>query len=87
MLLVAPVAMHRLLFRHHRLKTLVAASHRYAIAGMLLLGIALAGVAVIIFDPVVGTTAAWIAGGCTLAASAASGSPCRCVSAAKDGHY
>lgn len=67
-LLVAPVSMHRLLFRKHRLKTLVAVSHRYAIAGTLLLGTALAGVAVIIFDSVVGRTSAWIAGGVTLAA-------------------
>ena len=67
-LLVAPVTMHRLLFRKHRLKTLVAVSHKYAIVGTLLLGTALAGVAVIIFDSVVGRTGAWIAGGMTLAA-------------------
>jgi Family of unknown function (DUF6328) len=70
-LLVAPVSMHRLLFRRHRLKTLVAVSHAYAIVGTLLLGTALAGVAVIIFDSVVGRTGAWIAGGITLAALAA----------------
>jgi hypothetical protein len=70
-LLVAPVSMHRLLFRRHRLKTLVAASHNYAIAGTLLLGAALVGVAVVIFDTVVGRTGAWIAGGCTLVALAA----------------
>ena len=57
MLLVAPVSMHRLLFRRHRLKTLVAVSHSYAIVGTVLLGIALAGVAVVIFDIVVGRTA------------------------------
>ncbi len=51
-LLVAPVSMHRLLFRRHRLKTLVAASHNYAIAGTLLLGTALAGVAILVFDTV-----------------------------------
>lgn len=67
-LLVAPVSMHRLLFRRHRLKTLVAASHNYAIAGTLLLGTALAGVATLVFDTVVGRTGAWIAGGCTLVA-------------------
>jgi hypothetical protein len=70
-LLVAPVSMHRLLFRRHRLKTLVAASHNYAIAGTLLLGTALAGVAVVVFNTVVGRTGAWIAGGCTLVALAA----------------
>jgi hypothetical protein len=67
-LLVAPVSMHRLLFRRHRLKTLVAISHTYAIIGIFLLGLALAGVAVVIFDAVVGRTGAWIAGGCALLA-------------------
>jgi Family of unknown function (DUF6328) len=67
-LLVAPVSMHRLLFRRHRLKTLVGISHTYAIVGTVLLGLALAGVAIVIFDSVVGRTGAWIAGGCTLLA-------------------
>jgi Family of unknown function (DUF6328) len=67
-LLVAPVSMHRMLFRRHRLQTLVATSHRFAIIGTLLLGAALAGVAVVIFDTVIGRTGAWIAGGCTLTA-------------------
>ena len=70
-LLVAPVSMHRLLFRQHRLSTLVSTAHSFAMVGMLLLGIALAGVAVVIFDIVVGRTGAWIAGGCTLLALAA----------------
>jgi hypothetical protein len=70
-LLVAPVSMHRLLFRRHRLITLVAASHTFAIAGTVLLAVALGGVAVVIFDTVVGSTGAWIAGGCTLIALAA----------------
>ena len=70
-LLVAPVSMHRLLFRRHRLKTVVSAAHSYAMVGMVLLGVALAGVAVVIFDTVVGRTAAWIAGRCTLLALAA----------------
>ena len=38
-LLVAPVSMHRVLFRRHRLETLVAVSHKYAIVGTMLLGI------------------------------------------------
>lgn len=70
-LLVAPVSMHRVLFRKHRLKTLVAISHRYAVIGILLLGAAMAGVTVIIFDSVAGRTGAWIAGGATLLALAA----------------
>jgi Family of unknown function (DUF6328) len=67
-LLVAPVTMHRLLFRRHRLNTLVKVSHFYAIVGTVLLGVALAGVAIVIFDAVVGRPGAWIAGGCTLLA-------------------
>jgi hypothetical protein len=67
-LLVAPVSMHRLLFRRHRMKTLVSAAHSYAIVGTVLLGIALGGVAVVIFDTVIGRTGAWTAGGCTLVA-------------------
>ena len=67
-LLVAPVGMHRVLFRRHRLDVIVSISHGCAIAGLILLGVALAGVAVVIFDAVIGPTGAWIAGGCTLVA-------------------
>ncbi|SEH76655.1 hypothetical protein SAMN04489835_3854 [Mycolicibacterium rutilum] len=65
-LLIAPVSMHRLLFRRRRMRSLVATAHSYALVGMLLLGVALAGVATIIFDTVAGRTAAWIAGGVSL---------------------
>lgn len=61
-LLIAPVGMHRLLFRRHRLETLVTAAHRCAFAGLLLLGVAVTGMTVIIFDAVAGLTAALIAG-------------------------
>ncbi len=67
-LLVAPVGMHRALFRRHRLDAIVSISHGCAIAGLTLLGAALVGVAVVIFDTVIGRTGAWIAGGATLAA-------------------
>lgn len=70
-LLIAPVSMHRLLFRKHRMNTLVSAAHSYAMVGLILLGLALAGVAVVIFDTVIGRTEAWVAGGCTLLALAA----------------
>jgi hypothetical protein len=62
--LIAPVAMHRLLFRQRRLKLLVSASHRFSMVGIGLLGIALAGVAMVTFAMVVGKTAAWVAGVC-----------------------
>ncbi|MFB1295128.1 DUF6328 family protein [Mycobacterium sp. pW049] len=65
-LLIAPVAMHRILFRRHRLAALVRAAHRCAYAGLLLLAIAVTGMTVIIFDAVVGLYPALIAGGCAL---------------------
>jgi hypothetical protein len=65
-LLIAPVGMHRLLFRRHRLVVLVSAAHRCAYAGLLLLGFALAGVTTIVFDAVAGHAAALVAGGCAL---------------------
>lgn len=62
-LLIAPVAMHRVLFRRHRLADLVAAAHRCAFAGLLLLGVAVTGMTVIIFEAVAGRVAALVAGG------------------------
>lgn len=70
-LLIAPVAIHRLLFRRHRLQALVSAAHRCAYAGLTLLGAALTGVTVIIFVAVAGATAGLIAGACALALFAA----------------
>jgi hypothetical protein len=67
-LLVAPVGMHRLLFRRHRLNALVAAAHRCAYVGLLLLGLALAGVTSLVFDAVANRHVAIVAGGCALAA-------------------
>ena len=65
-LLIAPVGIHRLLFRRHRLQVLVLAAHRCAYAGLALLGTALTGVTVIVFVAVAGLTAAVIAGACAL---------------------
>ena len=67
-LLVAPVGMHRVLFRRHRLDAIVSISHACAIAGLVLLGLALSGVAIVIFNAVSGPKGGWIAGGCTLTA-------------------
>jgi hypothetical protein len=63
-LLEAPVGIHRLLFRRHRLLSVVSAAHRLAYAGLLLMGLALTGVAVIIFGVVAGHAAGVIAGIC-----------------------
>nr|WP_221220410.1 DUF6328 family protein [Mycolicibacterium sp. BK634] len=61
-LLVAPVGMHRMLFRRHKLRALVSAAHRFAIYGLLLLGVALTGVAVVVFAAVLDEKAGVIAG-------------------------
>lgn len=66
-LLVAPVAMHRILFRRHRLNLLVPAAHRCAFTGVLLLGFAMAGVTELIFDTVAGRGPGLIAGAVALA--------------------
>jgi hypothetical protein len=63
--------MHRVLFRQRRLKSLVSAAHRMAFAGLLLLGLAMAGTTVIVFDAVSGRTAGFVAGALALAAFAA----------------
>jgi hypothetical protein len=42
-LLIAPVAFHRAVFREHRKERLVHASHRLAIAGLALLAVAITG--------------------------------------------
>ncbi len=65
-LLIAPVGIHRLLFRRHRLQVLVSAAHRCAYAGLALLGTALTGVTIIVFVAVAGRTAGVIAGACAL---------------------
>jgi hypothetical protein len=67
-LLESPVAMHRLLFRRHRIESVVSTAHRFAYAGLLLMGIALTGVTVIIFGAVAGPVAGAIAGSCAVLA-------------------
>ncbi len=67
-LLEAPVAIHRLLFRRHRLLSVVSIAHRLAYTGLLLMGVSLTGVAVMIFGVVAGHTAGVIAGVCAAAA-------------------
>ncbi|MBV9594197.1 MAG: hypothetical protein JO147_10460 [Actinobacteria bacterium] len=60
-LLIAPVAVHRLLFRRHARRAMVAMAHKLALAGTALLGLAIVGVVLLIFDVVRGRTAATIA--------------------------
>ncbi|MBF6089914.1 sodium:proton antiporter [Nocardia cyriacigeorgica] len=63
--LVAPVSWHRLLFRRHRLQTIVTAAHRCTLAGLALLGVAMCGVTTLIVDVVVGPVAAVVTGAAT----------------------
>jgi Family of unknown function (DUF6328) len=67
-LLVAPVGIHRMLFRRHRVQSLVSAAHRCAYAGLSLLGLALTGVTVITFGTVAGPVAGVVAGVCAFVA-------------------
>ncbi|WP_433603136.1 DUF6328 family protein [Nocardia sp. CA-135953] len=60
--LVAPVSWHRILFRRHRLGSVVAAAHRCAIAGIALLGLALTGATTLVMAAVAGTIAGAVAG-------------------------
>ncbi|GAC46993.1 DUF6328 family protein [Gordonia aichiensis] len=49
-LLAAPVALHRMLFRRHQLGLIVGAAHRLSYVGLVLLGIALSGATLVVFD-------------------------------------
>lgn len=61
-LLIAPIGIHRLLFRRHRLDLVVSTAHRLAYAGILLLALTLSGVMVLIFGAVLDLWAGVLAG-------------------------
>ncbi len=52
--LIAPVSLHRMLFRRYARRVTVAAAHRLAVVGLLLLGCAIVEVTLLIFDVVRG---------------------------------
>jgi hypothetical protein len=64
--LIAPVILHRVVFRRHGMKPLVAAGQRFALAGLTTLGLAVTGVVELIFDVVLGPVAGGIAGAAVL---------------------
>lgn len=64
--IVAPVSLHRILFRRHLKRELVDSADRFALVGLTLLALVLAGSALLLFDVVVGRTAGWVAGGAVL---------------------
>lgn len=65
--LLAPVAVHRVLFRHHEKDRLVETGDRAARIGLLLLGLAVSSVVALIFSIVVSRLAAGVACAITLA--------------------
>ncbi len=65
-LVVAPVAMHRVLFRQRRRELLVESGNRFAMAGLALLALTISGVVLLVVDVVVGGAAGWLAGGAIL---------------------
>jgi hypothetical protein len=58
---VAPVAFHRLLFRHHQRRWIVEAADKAARAGLTMLAITSAGVLSLVFEVTVGTVPAVVA--------------------------
>lgn len=63
--LVAPVGMHRLLFRRGQLHRLVTTAHRFTLAGIAFLGISLTGAVILVVGVVVDTAVAYLIGACT----------------------
>lgn len=53
-LLIAPVVLHRVLFRRNARRPLVRAGQRFAVAGLVMLGLAVVSVVDLIFDVVAG---------------------------------
>ncbi|MBU5422909.1 sodium:proton antiporter [Cellulomonas hominis] len=64
--IVAPVSLHRILFRRHLKRELVESADTLAQTGLALLALVLAGSALLLFDVVVGRSAGWVAGACVL---------------------
>ena len=61
-LLLAPVSMHRIVFRRHEKGPLVATANVMAQAGLVVLGLALCGVALLIFQVTEGPAAGYAVG-------------------------
>ncbi len=59
--LIAPVSLHRLLFRRHARRATVDIAHRLAQIGLSFLGVAVVGVVLLIFDVVAGAPAGAVA--------------------------
>jgi len=66
-LIVAPVSLHRIVFRKHLRPELVASADRMARGGLVVLALVVAGTTMLIFDVVVGRAGGLVAGGAVLA--------------------
>jgi len=64
--IVAPVSLHRILFRRHLKRELVESADRMAQTGLAALALVLAGASLLLFDVVVGRSAGWVAGAVVL---------------------
>jgi len=62
-LLVAPVALHRGVFRKQHKEWLVVVAHHLARGGLALMSLAFAGAVWLVYDVVVGGPASWVASG------------------------
>lgn len=62
-LVIAPVSLHRILFRRRARRLMVSAAHRFAVAGLVALSLAIVGVVLLIFDVVKGAAVGWTAAG------------------------
>jgi len=60
---LAPVALHRIVFRHGVKPTVVGYGHAALITALLTVSVLLVGVVIFVFDVVVSDAASWIAGG------------------------
>jgi hypothetical protein len=65
-LIIAPVAFHRLLFRHGERRWIVEAANKSARGGLSALAVTTSGVVWLVFDLVIGRTLASIAGAISL---------------------
>lgn len=62
-LLIAPAAQHRVLFRAHEKEKLLARSNRSALAGLVVLAVAIVSVLLLVVDVLFDRTLAWITAG------------------------
>ena len=69
-LLMAPTSLHRLRFRQGRKRGVVELSHRLAIAGLVVLALAVTGAVFLVTDVVFTRWAAWVAASGTLGVTA-----------------